>query len=169
MREISKLYEDYVRGVRPLFEPVEAEYNSAICEETFELCVEDNAFGPLQDMPAILADQDIRFDFDSPLQAAQERAKSQAFQAAGQHLLMAAQLDPSAMREVDVPKALRAAILGEGAPADWLRTEEESAELREADQKAQMAGELAGAVQTGGQVAQDVGAGAQQLQQAGLV
>lgn len=170
--EAQQRVEEYIRGALPLFEPMEVEYNGALCEETFHLCMEFGAFGSdeemLQTMPQRLQGQDIRWQFESPLQAAQERGKAEAFIHASNLLATAAGLDPTVRHDFDISKAFRNAVPGTGAPANWLVPEDQAKEAKEADaQQAAMAA-AAQTVSAGADIAGKVGDGAQQLQAAGL-
>ncbi|MCC6172065.1 MAG: hypothetical protein IT481_08555 [Gammaproteobacteria bacterium] len=169
--------EQYVMRALPLFEPMEVEYNGGLCEETFELIRDMNGFGTLfADMPDILSGQDIRWTFESPLQEATERAKSQAFLQCSELLKVAAEMATLRQRDFDVTKSLRDAIAGTGAPADWVVPQEQADKARAADAKAaqmqeQMAAaaQLADVVQRGGQAADAAGLGAESLRAHGLV
>jgi hypothetical protein len=35
--EVGQRIQEYIRGALPLFEPMEMEYNGALCERTFEI------------------------------------------------------------------------------------------------------------------------------------
>lgn len=125
--ETQKRVEEYIRNALPLFEPMEVEYNGGLCEMAFGMLLELGAFGNLRDdMPQILQGQDIRFSFESPLQAAQSRANSQAFLQSAQILATAAQLDPNVVHVFDADQATRDAIEGTGAPANWLIPKEQA-------------------------------------------
>lgn len=123
--ETQKRVEEYIRQALPLFEPMEAEYNGGLCDSIFDTLLDMGAFGNMiDDMPQILRGQDIRFTFESPLQAAQTRANSQAFLQSAQILATAAQLDPNAIYDFNVSQATRDAIEGAGAPANWIYPQE---------------------------------------------
>jgi hypothetical protein len=164
--EVQKRMEEFIRGALPLFEPMEVEYNGALCEETFESCMDLGIFGPMDDIPPILSERKLRWQFESPLQAATERAKSQAFVQSMNLLKIAMEVDPGAVHDFNVSKGLRAALLGSGSPADWIPSEEEAAAGRESDQQAAMLRQAAEAGAIGGDVAGKVGQGIQSLQAA---
>jgi hypothetical protein len=160
--ETQKRVEEYIRNALPLFEPMEVEYNGALCDTTFEMLLELNAFGNLyEEMPEVLQGQDIRFSFESPLQAAQSRANSAAFQQTAQVLATAAQLDPNIAHVVDLDKATRDAIEGTGAPADWLvpKDKADQAKQQAAAAQAQQAqdAEMMGQLGAGADIAQKAG------------
>lgn len=137
--EVAQLVEEYIRSALPLFEPMEHEYNGALCESTFELLLANGAFGPPSDIPRELRGAEVEFRFESPLHDSLERVKGQQFLQMKQFLREALEVDPEATSELDVSQAFRDAVAGSGAPATWLRQEDEAAELRE-----QAAGQRAG-------------------------
>lgn len=167
--ETQKRIEEYIRGALPLFEPMEVEYNGALCEETFNLCIDMNIFGPLDDMPPILGNREIRWQFESPLQAATERAKSQAFLESMNLLKIAFEADPGVRHDIDIRTSFREAVSGSGAPAKWIVPTEQADKARAAEQQQMAMQQAAAAIAQAGQVAQDVGAGAQALDAAGLI
>ena len=167
--EAQQRVEEYIRGALPLFEPMEVEYNGGLCEETFQQCMDLNLFGPMDDMPRALASQEIRWQFESPLQQAFERAKAEAFMQVANLTQIAAGADPTVIHDVNIAKAYRDAVAGSGAPADWLNPLEHAAQAKAHTAKQAMAQQLAATVGAGADVAGKVGAGIQQLQQAGMV
>lgn len=166
--EVQKRMEEYIRGALPLFEPMEVEYNGALCEKTWEHAWNMGAFGPIDDIPPELAGREIVWQFESPLQAANERAKSQAFVDASNLLALAAQLDPTAKHRFNVGKAFGEALMGSGAPADWIVSEEDAAQAVAQEQQMMAMQNMAGMVNSGAQVAEQVGKASQELQIAGV-
>ncbi len=162
--------EEYVRRALPLFEPMETEYNGAICSEVFDILMRMNAFGPVQEIPDILRGQDIRFTFDSPLQSATERAKAEAFQQSAGLLQIAANVGVTgAQFNVDWDKAFRDALSGVGAPSDWMVDQDTADKAKAAAQQAQTVMQGAQAVAGAADVGTKVGQAGQQLQMAGLM
>lgn len=159
--ETQKRVEEYVRRAAPLFEPMQTEYNGALCDRTFDLMLRNGAFGSVWDMPPILSGQDVRFTFESPLQAAQTRANSQAFINTAQLLSTAAQLDPSVVHDLNIDRAFRDAAEGAGAPAAWFVDQKQAdakkqmAQIQQQEQAAQQA-QMSEMV-TGAQVAEQAG------------
>jgi hypothetical protein len=121
---------------------MEAEYNGALCDATFDLLIRNGAFGSIKDMPRSLLGKDFQFRFESPLQEAIEREKSQRFTEAFNLVGIAAQLDPSVAINLDVKTAFRDVLSSIGAPSKWIRDEKEAeaiAAQQEEDKQAQMA------------------------------
>lgn len=139
--EVSVWTKDYIREVLPLFEPMETEYNGALCEQTFEDLMRVNAFGPVADIPQSVRGAEVRFVFESPLSEAIERQKAQKFLEAKGLITEAMALDPSAGATMDVRVALREALAGSKTPAKWLRSERavEAHAQQVAEQQAQQA------------------------------
>jgi hypothetical protein len=127
--EVSLRNEEFIRQTLPLFEPMEHDYNGALCERTFEILLKGNAFGPPQNIPQSLQGQNIQFRFESPLHDAIERRKAQQFGEAVQLTASAMELDPSAGANFDVITGYRDSMAGLGVPAKWIRPEEEAAEI----------------------------------------
>lgn len=166
--------EEYVRRAMPLFEPMEVEYNGGLCERVFSIgnrlgrLGRRDARGVLEGMPDTLDGADIRWQFESPLQAANERAKSQAFLESMNLLNVAAQADPNARFKMNVVKAFGDALKGTGAPADWEVDDREVAARIDQAHQAQQLEQTAAVVQKGADVAGQIGGAAQQLQLAGI-
>ena len=155
--EIAERVQEYVRQALPLFAPVEVEYNTPLCELTFDNMLIEGGFGPLEEIPESLRGSSVKFTFESPLHDALEKALSQRFLESTSMMASAAAGDPSVVHLVDVKKAVREAMLGMGVPAGWLRSEYEVAQLTAADaQRAQIA-ELLGQMQQGADIAKTIG------------
>jgi hypothetical protein len=167
--EVRTRVEEFIRAALPLFEPMEIEYNGALVEETFQLALENGAFGNLRDMPQVLQGREIKFTFSSPLEQAQSRDKATAFQEAAQLLAAAVQIDPQAVVEIDVRTAFRDALAGAQVPSKWIVPDETAQQLRAQAAQAQQLEQAAQQVGGAAQVAGAVGDAAQRLQVAGLV
>jgi hypothetical protein len=59
--EVGQRIQEFIRGATPVFEPVEANYNGAICDTTFDLLLSWGAFGPTQDIPDSLRGAGYQF------------------------------------------------------------------------------------------------------------
>ncbi len=173
--ETQKMYEDFIRGALPLFEPVEVEYNAAICSETFDVARDMGAFGSPWDMPPALRGQELRFEFDSPLQQAADRAKIGYFQQSVQIVAEAAQVDPSTRVNFDIDTATRDTLGSVGGPANWVRSEDDANAMKQKEAEQQQAAMAAQNMANGADVATKVanagesaGRAAQMMKQAGM-
>jgi len=156
--ETSQRIQEYIRTALPLFEPMEMEYNAALCDDTFESLMRSGAFGSPADIPDSIRGADIRFRFESPLHQAIERKKGQQFLESKQLIDQAVTMDPVAGQMLDVQAALRDALNGVGTPAKWMRTEDAMKQITDqhaADQQAQtQIANLANAGQAAAQLGQ---------------
>lgn len=164
--ETAKRIQEYIRQALPLFEPMEVEYNGQICEMTFDTLMIGNAFGAPEDMPSELSGESVEFKFASPLQEDEDRKDAGIYLETKALLAEAAALEPELADILDGRKALRDALKGAGAPAKWLREDEEMDDL--AAQRAQQAqgAEVLGELERGGQVAEQLGNAAAALNDA---
>ena len=151
--EVGQRVQEYIRQAMPLFEPMEAEYNAPICENTFALMLRAGAFGSPMDMPPELHGAGYEFSFESPLHDATERQKGQRFLEAKSMLAEAIALDPSAASMVDVKIALRDVLQSINIPAKWTRTESAVAEMEAQQQQQQQTSALLDQMQKGSDVA----------------
>lgn len=155
--EVGQRIQQYIRDALPLFEPMETEYNGAICEETFNLLMRAGAFGSMLDLPKSLLDADIQFKFESPLHEAIEREKGNRFLEAQSYIAATVQLDPSTALVVDAKKALRDVLDAIGVPAHWINTEDEVAAIEEKARQQQEAAVMLAGLQQGADVAKTLG------------
>ena len=151
--EVGQRIQQYIRDALPLFEPMELEYNGAICEETFGLLFRAGALGSPFDLPEKLRGANVQFRFESPLHEAIEREKGNRFVEAQQFVATSVQLDPSTALIVDSKTALRDVLESIGIPQDWMNTEAEVQAIMEQQQKQQEAAMLLAGMQQGADVA----------------
>lgn len=159
--EASERVQEYIRGALPLFEPLEIEYNGPLCEKTFDILLSNGVFGSVNMIPEDLQGENIKFEFESPLHDALERAKTQKYLEATSLIANAAAADPSVIHILDVPKSSRDALLASGIPPGWLRSEGEVQDLVAADQQQQQMAALLEQMKTGSEIAKNVGSTAQ--------
>jgi hypothetical protein len=160
--ETQERVKEYIRRALPLFEPMEVEYNGALCEHTWNVAMDLGAFGSFEDMPDQLKGHEINWQFESPLQAANDRLKAEAFNQAGQLLAQAAQLDPGVRFDLDIDTAFREALNGI-VPASWIVPKEMADSAKAQEAQIQRAQQAAQAMATGADVAQRVGGAVEQI------
>lgn len=164
--EASQLVENYIRRATPLFEPMESEYNGALCEETFETLLWAGAFGAVDDMPRELQGRQIEFRFKSPLHDALGRERASRLFEAVNVLTPMMELDPTVRVHFDVHSALRDALTGMEVPAAWITDEEQAVQAIAAMQQQAAAAQQLAAVQAAGTAAKEAGQGAQEVNRA---
>lgn len=141
--QVGQMVQQYIRQALPLFEPMEQDYNGALCDETFELLLHNGAFGAHQDIPQSLRGADIRFRFESPLTEIIDSQKGQKLANAKQLLAQVADVDPKSVYTVDWNGAFRDALEGDRTPMEWINDPKVSAKLGQAhDAQVQQAQEL---------------------------
>jgi hypothetical protein len=129
--EVQERMKQYRRENLPLFSPIEHEYNGQLCEIAFDILMANGLLGSHQDIPRSLMDKDVIFQFESPLSQSEEEKKATTFSQVAQLLREAAEFDTSAVVNLNFDEALRDAIDGAGAPAAWLNSVDEVAQLRQ--------------------------------------
>lgn len=154
--EAGERVNEYIRQALPLFEPMEMDYNGAICERTFNLLLRNGAFGSPYDMPEELQGKNVQFRFVSPFSEANERVTAQKFVETKNILLEAMGLDPTVAGMVNARDALRDVLKGV-APAKWLRSDEEMAQLDAAAAEQQQTQQLLQTMNDGATVAKNLG------------
>lgn len=163
--EVGQRVQEYIRNARPLFEPIEQEYNAELCDVTFEILMKNGAFGAPQDMPQALRGADIQFAFESPLHQAIDKQKAQIFQQANALVAEAVQADPSSRFIIDAKTALRDTLEGFGVPAMWMNSPEQVMQMSDNEAKAQQAQQALAMIKAGGDAANALGQGGAALNQ----
>lgn len=161
--EVGQRVQEYIRGALPIFEPMEMEYNGALCEMTFERLMRRGAFGSPSTFPKQLRGQDIQFRFESPLHDAIESEKEHKLIEAQGMIGAAMQMDPSVGALIDAKVALRDALMGAGVPATWTRTDDEVAAILQKQQQAANTQQLLANMKAGADVANTLGQASQSL------
>lgn len=149
--EVGQRIQEFIRNTLPLFEPLEFEYNGALCSNSFELLLR-NSPEMRNSIPDSIAGAELHFEFDSPLHDAVDKVKIGQFMEAQQILATAIQLDPGVANLVDGQVAVRD-VLKATVPVSWLR-DEQTVELLLAQQaEKQQAAETLAAMRQGAEVA----------------
>ncbi|MBO9380033.1 hypothetical protein GG804_25015 [Sphingomonas histidinilytica] len=161
--EVGQRIQEYIRQASPIFEPMEAEYNGALCELTFDVMLDAGAFGRATDIPEALQGVDVDFRFESPLHEAIERQKGQKFLEVNQLFATVAEADPEIAADVDFREAFRDVVTSIGAPAKWLRSEDEANEMLDQQRRAAEAERVVAALGNGASVAEQIGKASQAL------
>ena len=168
--EVGQRVQQYIRDALPLFEPMEAEYNGGICEETFYTLFYGGAFGSIYDMPRRIQKQgaDIGFEYMSPLHDAIKSQKGQKFLEMKQLLAEAVAMDQNTVAVVDAVASFRDALDGIGVPPKWTRSESEVAQMQAQKAAEQQTQALLASLQQGSEIAKNIGAAQASNAQAGI-
>lgn len=166
--EVRRRLEEHIRASSPIFEPIEQEYNDPLCEGTFEVLRQFNAF-PLENMPQSLESADLQFQFRSPLAEMAEQKEAESFIDGLQRILMpAAQIDPAQVEQVDMSQAVRDAMRAGGWKQKWFKPIEAVEQKRIALAQQQLLAEGTAGVGAAAQVAETGGKALQELNKAGV-
>lgn len=153
--QAGQLVQEYIRGALPLFEPMEMDYNGAICEETFEVLQRAYAFG--SQMPESLRGADISWRFESPLHDAIGSQKGQKFLEMKSLIAEAVAMDPNAAAVPDTIVALRDALEGIKVPAKWTHSETTVQDIKRANEAAENAQQILGAQEQSSIISKNLG------------
>ena len=154
--ETAQRVQEYIRTALPLFEPMEIEYNGALCEDTFDALMRVGAFGSVDDIPESIRGAEVQFRFESPLHRALEREKGARFEEGRALAIAAAELDPKSINVLDVRTALREALEGVGVPAKWMRDPEVVEEMAAQQTQLEQAAQAAALAEQGGKAANQI-------------
>ncbi|MFK4060736.1 portal protein [Brucella anthropi] len=166
--ETSQRMEEFRRSALPFFGPIEAEYHLPLLDASFQLAINNRMFD-MQDMPDMLQEREVTFNFTSPLNTAEGRANVAAFQESVQILAGASRFDNSIPSTMNFKQMTKDAVRGTGAKPDWFADEAVQASAEDQANQATQLQEAAAALREGAGVAQDVAGASVALQQAGLV
>ena len=161
--ETAQRIQEHIRNLLPLFEPMEAEYNGELCEQTFSILLDNGAFGTLEDLPQSLRGAETEFRFKSPLREVGEREKGQRFLESKAMLREAMELDPTAIVHLDAHTTLRDVLSGIGTPAKWMPNEEQAAQQIQALRQQRQLQAAALAAQQTAEVAKTAGEAGQAI------
>ena len=169
--ETTARISEYIRNALPLFQPLETEYNSAMCSLIFSILARLGTFDP--NVPDGLKNADgrgkeIKFVFENPLIEAEGKDKTQKFLEVKAALAEAVALDPSSADIVDIKVALRD-VFNSIAPAKWLRSEEVVAEIENQQAQQQQSQQMIEQLGQGAAVAEQIGKAGLAINQAGLM
>jgi hypothetical protein len=154
--EIGVRVSEYIRNALPLFAPLEADYNGQLCEMTFNDLFRRGTFGRPNEIPESLAGKEVKFKFTSPLSQALGAEKSQKLMEDIGVLGQAAQVDPNVKNILNVKRALNDVYIGTKTPAIWLNTEDEIAQIEQAEAEAAQMKQAVAMAQQGGQAAESM-------------
>jgi hypothetical protein len=119
--EFSQHLQQQIRQSAPIFEPITETYSDPLCDGTFELLKANGAF-PIQMMPEILSDADIKFKFRSPLAEMEEQREAQIYsQVLTGIVAPAAQVDPAQIEQIDLTRSTRDAMRAAGWKQKWFK------------------------------------------------
>lgn len=164
--EVSARLDQYLRQAAPVFVRIESDYNAKLINRVFSILFREGFF---PEPPEELWEQEIAWEYESPVKAAREKAQAVRILEAIGGTMTLLQQSPEIADNVDWDLTYRSYLMGMGVPQALLKPVEAIMQVREQRAKdmemAKMA-ELAN--KAGPAVAQMMQAGAQ-LGQQGLL
>jgi hypothetical protein len=162
--ETSQLVEEFIRANIPLFEPWEAD-TELVLEEITNVLIDNLDLGRMADWPREFSGEDLQYTFSNPLQEAIERNRVNQATTIFGLIAAASKVVPEGpgARRIDVDQMTEDAARGTGAPAEWLKSEEQVAMEDEARQQAainqKQQGDILTAINGAGQAADVINSG----------
>ena len=138
--EVLERKEEFIRVLGPIFGRLETDYIGMVAERVFSIMERAGGFPP---RPEEIEGVAIVFRFQSPLQQARKSLDIAGFSRTLEVTNPLALVQPWIYDNIDGDKVIRDSPEWSGIPSDWLRTEDEVKELREAqaaqnDEQAQL-------------------------------
>jgi len=159
--EIIQRKDEFIREVGPVFGRFQTDYNEPMVDRAFRLLFRENAFG---EVPEILSGQNIKFQFDLPVDKIKKQVQSAAASEWAMQVMQMAQVSPEAKHLVNVDALARFKADAASLPHEILNTKEEVQEKLQAEQQQlqqmqqlQAADMQAGIVGKGAKAAKDAG------------
>jgi hypothetical protein len=129
--EVRRRIEEHIRAASPLFEPIEQDYNTPLCELAFDILRNHGAFGPVTLMPESLQGSEVRFTFRSPLADMSEQNDADIYRQTMETIVKpAAEVDPALIALVNLDEAVPDAMRASGFKAKWMNDGEAVARRR---------------------------------------
>lgn len=166
--EVGQHVQNYVRSAQPLFEPIEMDYNGALCDMSFDMLLAHGTFGSVHDMPQSLRGQDIQFKFRSTLHDTVDKQRGPTFEQAKAMIADAMALDPAAGKVVKMIPSIKWALQGLGYPEKLMNSDEDIAKIMAKAAQDQQAADTITKMHAGAQTAQQIGMAAQSFKDAGI-
>ena len=151
--EIIQRKDEFIREVGPVFGRFETDYNQPMVERSFKIMLRNGAFDPI---PDILAGQDVKFEFDLPVNKIKKQVQSAAASQWALEVMQMAQIAPEAKHMINIDALARFKADAAALPYNVMNTKEEIQEKvaaenaqRQQMMQLEMADKAAGAAQKG--------------------
>lgn len=156
--ETERRWQEFLRVTQPLIEPAEPEVNGGILDVSLNVALDAGLYGDLSDMPEELADAEVDYAFDNPIEDARKQGTLSTFQQSMEITAVAAEREPTIQAQFNLKKAYRD-TMDALAPAEWLRDEDDET-IKEDEQRLLESAEAQAAMMEAAQgaaVAKDIG------------
>jgi hypothetical protein len=126
--EINARLDQYLRQAAPVFVRIESDYNAALVNAVFEILLREEMLPPA---PEALHDQEIEFEYESPIKAARDKAQALKLLEGAQAVLPFAEASPDLLDNIDFDVLTRMSLRGYGWPEAVFRPLEQMVQMRE--------------------------------------
>ena len=162
--EIIERKEEFIRELGPIFGRLETDYTAPMVERAFMLMLRAGGFLPI---PQVLSEQNIRFEYESPVKRIRQQIEAAAARMWAMELFEMGQIRPEAIDLVNVDALGRFSADALGIPKQIVNSAETVEGIRAARQEAMQAQQDQMAVAQAAQVADTVAGAAQKAGAAG--
>lgn len=136
-REIVERQQEKLQQLGPVVERLQEEYLTPILERTYNILDRGGIFPPIPpDIAPLVAQQDVKIEYISPLAQAQKMSGLVNIEQAISFVMQMAQVWPDAIKMVDPLGTIARYMDMLGAPAKMRRPEEEVQQMIQAEQQA---------------------------------
>lgn len=167
-QEATLRTEEFRRAALPFFTPIQSEYHDPLLGVAWDMAVNVGMID-VSMFPPDLHDQDIVFQFSSPLEEAEGQQKVAAFQQSMAIVAAGMQVDQTVIKMFDVHTATIDAVRGTGANPEWILPPDQLEQAKKDATDDKTAADMAAKVNAGAQTAQMLSGGVMAARQAGLL
>jgi hypothetical protein len=148
--EIIARKEEFMREVGPVFGRLETDYTAPMVERAFMIMLRAGAFLPI---PEALSEQNIRFEYDSPVKRIRQQIEATAASRWAQEMIVLGEVKPGAIDLINEDELGRFSAEALGIPGKIVNSVDVVAEIRAARQEAMEEQKQADALLQGMEVA----------------
>jgi hypothetical protein len=132
--EVIARKEEFMREIGPTFGKLESDRTAPEIERAFMIMLRNGGFPPI---PDILAGQDIRFEYDSPVKRIRQQIEAAAALQWAEEMAQVAQFKPEALDLINVDALGRFSAESKNLPRNIVNGTEEVGAIRQARQEAE--------------------------------
>lgn len=126
--EVNARLDQYLRQAAPVFARIESDYNAALVNRVFSILFREGFFPP---PPEELYDEEIDFEYESPIKAAREKASALKILEGAAAILPMAEASPDVLDNINFDSMTRSVLMGYGWPQELFTPFEQMMQIRE--------------------------------------
>lgn len=148
--EVIERKEEFIREIGAVFGRLESDYTGPMIERTFNILLRAGAF---PEIPPILAGENVRFEYESPVKKVREHVEAQAMNLWFAEIAQVAQVKPEVLDIVNADEYARKLAEIRNIPHELLIGNDQIQAIREARAQAQQAQQQMVLASEGAQIA----------------